>query len=204
MKMLRFLCVSPQRRMFPSSESHARHESHENFQVFLTTSNFSSFLHFILLELSKMLKLILLVALMSSCAMASLVIRPRPSGVTRPTTQYIRFADMIVCDAVIAEWNQVGDCSFVDYCDTFNAIQIWEPSSNCKIYTNSSDFTVSSMEVHSSIVSHYTETSDSTCVKYFTAAAKDTRTYGGHVCGPYEYCHYTSRACLNTWCINQC
>eukprot|EP00008_Paramoeba_atlantica_P003293 CAMPEP_0201475638 /NCGR_PEP_ID=MMETSP0151_2-20130828/1019_1 /ASSEMBLY_ACC=CAM_ASM_000257 /TAXON_ID=200890 /ORGANISM="Paramoeba atlantica, Strain 621/1 / CCAP 1560/9" /LENGTH=145 /DNA_ID=CAMNT_0047855781 /DNA_START=25 /DNA_END=462 /DNA_ORIENTATION=- len=133
--------------------------------------------------------------------MASLVLSPREPGVTNPYAYYLRFADKIVCDAVVAEWIQVGNCSFIDYCNTSSKIQILYELNDCKIYTDDPSFVISSLRVHRAITAYTTKVNSTANSVSDVIGVFDERVTGGRVCGPEaEVCHFTTIASLYSWC----
>ena len=134
--------------------------------------------------------------------MASLVLEPREPGVTDPPARYLEFAGMIVCDAVVAEWLQVGNCSFIDYCDTSNKIYLFKTDGDCKIYTDDPSFIISSLKVHKAITSYTTRVNSTANSESRAIGVFDQRVTGGRVCGPdAEVCHFTTIASVYSWCF---
>ena len=143
-----------------------------------------------------------LLCLLSSYAMASLVISPREPGVTNPYHNYLRFADMIVCNVVVDQWIQVGSCSFMDYCNTSNKIQVIPADGkDCKIYTDDPSFVISSIKVHRSMPAYTAQVNSTANSESEVIGVYDERVTGGRVCGPEaEVCHFTTIASLYSWC----
>ena len=153
--------------------------------------------------------------------MASLVISPTPD--TDPRT-YIRFADMIVCNAVVDQWIQEGSCSFYDYCTTLNSIELanysdWSGQQDleCKIYTEDPHYFVGAVMVSRAMERHQVKAVPLPDFEYNFEYLQSTfpKVIGGEVCsypnpnrGQFafsaETCYETSAAAINTWCINGC
>ena len=160
-----------------------------------------------------------LLCLLSSYAMASLVISPNPD--TDPKF-YIRFADKIVCDVVVAQWFQEGSCSFYDYCESLNSIVLanWtgQPDLECKISTDDPHYFVGKMMVARGMERHQVKAvplPDNFEYNFNYLQSTFPKVIGGEVCsypnpnrGEFAYvaetCYFTSAAAMNTWCINGC
>ena len=159
-----------------------------------------------------------LLSLLLSYAMASLVISPRPDNIP---ASYIRFADKIVCDVVVAQWLQEGSCSFYDYCDTLNSIALanWtgQPDLECKISTEDPSYYLGVLMVSRGMERHEVKAVPLPDFEYNFdfLQATSPKIIGGEVCSypnpnrgevvyMAETCYLTSAAAMNTWCINGC
>eukprot|EP00008_Paramoeba_atlantica_P013080 CAMPEP_0201474774 /NCGR_PEP_ID=MMETSP0151_2-20130828/216_1 /ASSEMBLY_ACC=CAM_ASM_000257 /TAXON_ID=200890 /ORGANISM="Paramoeba atlantica, Strain 621/1 / CCAP 1560/9" /LENGTH=151 /DNA_ID=CAMNT_0047854675 /DNA_START=138 /DNA_END=593 /DNA_ORIENTATION=- len=151
--------------------------------------------------------------------MASLVLSPKSD--TDQMAYYLRFADKIVCDVVVAQWLQEGSCSFYDYCTTLNSIVLANYSNqdvfDCKIYTDDPAYYVGVLMVSRSLERHQVKAVPLPDFEYNFdyLQATSPKVIGGEVCSHpnplrrgvefrAETCYLTSAAAMNTWCINGC